>query len=56
MSEEGERKRGQREGWKDRKSDRRDADEDGGVGGGVWSGGGALLALCHIEVWEFTLL
>lgn len=50
--EEGERKRGQREGWKDRKSDRRDADEDsGGLG---W--GGALLALCHIEVWEFTLL
>lgn len=34
MLEEGERKRGQREGWKDRKSDRRDADEDGaGVGG-----------------------
>lgn len=52
--EAGERKRGQREGWKDRKSDRRDADEDsGGVGCG---GGFALLALCHIEVWEFTLL
>lgn len=51
MVEEGERKRGQREGWKDRKSDRRDADEDSGG-----RGGGALLALCHIEVWEFTLL
>lgn len=51
MAEEGERKRGQREGLKDRKSERRDADEY--TGG---RGGSALLALCHIEVWEFTLL
>lgn len=48
VAEEGERKRRQRVGWKDRKSD---ADEDSGG-----RGGGALLALCHIEVWEFTLL
>lgn len=35
------------EGW----PNQRDADEDSGR-----RVGGALLALCHIEVWEFTLL
>lgn len=42
---------GGREGRKGRECGRRDADEDSGG-----RGGGALLALCHIEVWEFTLL
>lgn len=41
--DEGKREKGQREGWKDRKYDRRDADENSrGVGGGVGGWGGAL--------------
>ena len=54
------KEREHKEAWRDRTSDRRDADEDSGrvlgLGGGGGGGGATFLALCHIEVWEFTLL
>lgn len=50
--EEGEKEKAQREGWKDRKSDRRDADEDsGGVG---WGGFLSTLPYRSLGV-HFTL-